>query len=145
MGYGELIQLYFERSNALQWYWTLYVVVIGGLLIISSLRIRRDVLTCVLITVLFSCFAYKNLGAIHDVTVQRLAVVETIDQYPLTTTAGPDADGTKQVRGKLESTLVAPAYEGVRNFHVVCDLLTIVVFWGMELRRFRNAGHEAAK
>ena len=33
MKYDQLIQLYFERSNALQWYWTLYVVVIGGLLL----------------------------------------------------------------------------------------------------------------
>ena len=32
MKYNELIQLYFERSTALQWYWNLYVVVIGGLL-----------------------------------------------------------------------------------------------------------------
>ncbi len=31
MNYNELIQLYFERSNALQGYWNLYVVVVGGL------------------------------------------------------------------------------------------------------------------
>ena len=35
MSYSELIQLYFERSTALQWYWTIYVVVIGGLLAFS--------------------------------------------------------------------------------------------------------------
>ena len=38
MKYDELIQLYFERSNALQGYWTLYVVIVGGLLAFSSLR-----------------------------------------------------------------------------------------------------------
>ena len=38
MNYSELIQLYFERSNALQSYWTLYVVIVGGLLAFSSLR-----------------------------------------------------------------------------------------------------------
>ena len=38
MKYDQLIQLYFERSNALQAYWTLYVVIVGGLLAFSSLR-----------------------------------------------------------------------------------------------------------
>src|SRR5207245_1911052 len=32
MNYSELIQAYFERSVALQWYWTIYVLVIGGVL-----------------------------------------------------------------------------------------------------------------
>jgi len=34
MKYAELTQLYFDRSNALQWYWTIYVLVIGGLLML---------------------------------------------------------------------------------------------------------------
>src|SRR5438105_12792503 len=80
MSYGELIRLYFERSTALQWYWTIYVLVIGGLLAFSSLRQRGDLVTVVLITVLYCFFAYKNMGAIHDVTLQRAAVVELIRQ-----------------------------------------------------------------
>ena len=38
MKYNDLIQLYFERTTALQNYWTLYVVIVGGLLAFSSLR-----------------------------------------------------------------------------------------------------------
>src|SRR6266700_2054781 len=68
MKYDQLIQLYFERSTALQWYWTIYVLVIGGLLAYSSFRQRRDWITTALVTVLFSFFAYKNLDSIHDVT-----------------------------------------------------------------------------
>ena len=33
MNYSELIQAYFERSTALQWYWTIYVIVIAVLLL----------------------------------------------------------------------------------------------------------------
>ncbi len=73
MKYHDLLQLYFDRSNALQWYWTLYVVVLGGLLAFSSLRQRPDHRTAVLVTILYCCFAYKNLGAIGDVTHQPLA------------------------------------------------------------------------
>jgi hypothetical protein len=38
MNYNDLIQLYFERSTAMQAYWNLYVLIVGGLLAFSSLR-----------------------------------------------------------------------------------------------------------
>jgi hypothetical protein len=137
MTYSELIQLYFERSNALQWYWTLYVVVIGGLLAFSSLRQRPDRLTALLITVLFVFFAYKNLGAIHDVTLQRLAVVSDIKAY-----VPPDGTTTDlmRLRSSLEPTLAPPDYESVRNSHVASDILTVAAVWAMERRRRKAAG-----
>lgn len=131
MSYGDLIRLYFERSTALQWYWTLYVIVIGGLLAFSSLRQRPDLLSAALVTVLYLFFAYKNLGAIRDVTMQRIAVLQTIDTVAMT-------DEIVAARNKLEPTLIAPAYEGVRNFHEASDLLTIAAVWAMEWRRRRN-------
>ncbi len=135
MRYGELIQLYFERSNSLQAYWTLYVVIIGGLLAFSSLRKQRDFVTTALVTVLFTFFAYKNLGAIHDVTLQRFATLDAIKQA---SSPGSDTPDTK-VREALESTLKPPAYDGVRNFHIASDVLTIVALWSIERRRVRNA------
>ena len=57
MKYNELVQLYFERSNALQGYWTLYVVIIGGLLAFSSLRKQPDHITGLLVTLLYAAFA----------------------------------------------------------------------------------------
>lgn len=136
MNYSELVQLYFERSNALQWYWTIYVIVIGGLLAFSSLRQRRDRTTGILVTVLYAFFAYKNLGAIHDVTDQRRAILESIKTY------GPSANEIAQVdrmRQKIEPTLIAPDYEGIRNFHIASDVLTVAALWAMELRRRRMA------
>src|SRR4051812_42132812 len=123
MRYTELIQLYFDRSNALQWYWTLYVVIVGGLLAFSSLRVRRDPITGILVTVLFCMFAYKNLGAIGDATFQRMATLEEIHRL------GPVAAGLP------ESVLEVPAYPGVRNFHIASDVLTVAALWAMELRR----------
>src|SRR5207248_3470626 len=126
-------RLYFERSNALQWYWTLYVVVIGGLLAFSSLRQRPDLLTAILVTVLYCFFAYKNCGAILEVTVQRYAVLQSIKEFQPT---GPDAAETHRLRGLLEPTLNPPGYQGVRNFHIASDILTIVAVWAMERRRW---------
>jgi hypothetical protein len=139
MHYSDLIQLYFERSNALQWYWTLYVVVIGGLLAFSSLRVRRDPITGVLVTIIFCMFAYKNLGAIHDATMQRMAAVEAIRHLP------PDAANARSVGAILEPTLQTPSYGGIQRFHILTDVLTVAALWAMELRRMKAARSEASK
>jgi hypothetical protein len=131
MRYHDLLELYFHRSSALQWYWTLYVVVIGGLLAFSSLRQRPDWRTAVLVTILYCCFAYKNLGAIRDVTFERFAILNTLK-------TAPAADSVEAaLRQAIEPTLVPPAYPGVRNFHVTTDVLTVAALWAMEWRRIR--------
>ena len=141
MNYGDLIRLYFERSSALQWYWTIYVVVVGGLLAFSSLRQRTDLLTAGLVTVLFCFFAYKNFGAIGDVTLQRNAVVQSIKEYGRDSAESPEL---KQQRAALEPTLVAPGYEGIRNFHLASDALTVAALWAMEWRRWKRRDKPAA-
>jgi hypothetical protein len=137
MKYTDLLQLYFERSNALQWYWTLYVIIIGGLLAFSSLRQRPDLLTAILVTVLFAFFAYKNLGAIRDVTLQRATTVTLIKES--SPVPSPDVTNINRLRQTLEPTLITPDYQGIRNFHIASDLLTIAAFWAMEYRRRRKA------
>ena len=143
MKYVELIELYFDRSNALQWYWTIYVLVIGGLLAFSSLRQRKDALTVLLVTILYAFFAYKNLGAIHDVTRERFAILSALKESSPTVRSDAEAVDVKRLRELLEPTLNPPAYDGVRNFHVASDILTIAAIWAMEWRRrkaFRAPG-----
>jgi hypothetical protein len=62
MSYSQLMQSYFERSVALQWYWTVYVLVIGGVLAFSAFRHQKDAVTTTLVILLYIGFAYKNLG-----------------------------------------------------------------------------------
>src|SRR5438045_2185709 len=102
MNYHELVQAYFERSSALSWFWTVYILVIGGILGFSSFRLRPDMVTTVLVTVLYLCFAYKNLGAIEATTQEREALLSALKDYPST---GQDAADVKRVRDKLEPTL----------------------------------------
>ena len=131
MNYNDLVHLYFERSNALQNYWTVYVVVIGGLLAFSSLRKEPDMVTSVLISILFAFFAYKNCGAIEEVSYQRLAVLEGMKNATMDATD----TSTKEL---LEPTLRPPAVPGVTQFHLLSDLLTLGTLWAMEARRRRN-------
>ena len=130
MKYNELIQLYFERSNALQSYWTLYVVIVGGLLAFSSLRKQPAALTTLVVSILFGLFAYENLDAIRQTSVQRFATLEAIKQTE------PES---KQVRDSLEPTLTPASLGSVKTTHLTSDLLTIAALWAMEFRRRKNA------
>lgn len=139
MKYDELIQLYFERSNALQAYWTLYVVIVGGILAFSSLRKLPAAVTTLIVTLLFCLFAYENMDAIMTVTRQRHATLAAIKQAD----AGSTASDIKPVRDLLEPTLTPAPESAVQRTHLVSDLLTILGLWAMELRRRKNAGAAA--
>jgi hypothetical protein len=132
MNYNELIQLYFERANAMQAYWNLYVIIVGGLLAFSSMRKHPAAVTTALVAILFALFAYKNLDAMHDVTVQRFATLQAIKQFDST---GGAASNSKQVRDLLEPTLTPATYGSVRATHVTSDILTIAALLAMEFRR----------
>ena len=135
MNYGELLNLYFERSAALQSYWTLYVVIVGGLLAFSSLRRVPDLLTTGLVSILFACFAYKNMGAIEEASLQRHAVLASLTQA-----ATPESAPSTfpQARSQIEATLHPPEVDGVKQFHLISDILTLLTLWAMELRRRRQ-------
>jgi len=134
MNYHELIQLYFERSNAMQQYWNLYVIIVGGILAFSSLRKQPATITTALVCILFALFAYKNLDAMYDVTAQRFAVLDAVKQFDSTSAV---SSGAKQVRDLLEPTLTPATYGSVRATHVTSDVLTILALCAMELRRRR--------
>ncbi len=140
MNYNELIQLYFERATAMQSYWNLYVIIVGGLLAFSSLRKQPAAITTAIVSVLFALFAYKNLDAMHDTTAQRFAVLDAIKQYDATT--APDA-ASMQVRNLLEPTLTPATWGSVKATHVTSDILTIAALCAMELRRRRMRQDQA--
>lgn len=134
MNYNELIQLYFERSNAMQQYWNLYVLIVGGILAFSSLRKQPAAITTALVCILFALFAYNNLDAMKDTTAQRFATLQAIKEFDST---GETVASSKKIRDVLEPTLTPATYASVRTTHVTSDLLTIIALCAMELRRRR--------
>jgi len=131
MNYAELAQLYFDRSTAMQNYWNIYILVVGGLLAFSSLRKRHAALTTALVCLLFALFAYENLGALKAVTAQRWALLETIKEADAAGGSVP----SRTVRDRLEPTLTPATYSSVRRTHLAGDILTIAALIAMELRR----------
>jgi hypothetical protein len=139
MSYSELIHTYFERSVALQWYWTIYIIVIGGVLGFSTFRQRPELVTTALVTILYACFAYKNWGAIEATAEEREAILSAIKEYPDSAkeypVPGVSAADVKRLRGKLEPKLTEYDIAGARYFHIACDLLTVAFLWAKEWRR----------
>jgi len=133
MKYDELIQLYFERSNALQGYWTLYVVIVGGILAFSSLRKQSAAITTLIVSILFGLFAYENMDAILTVTRQRHATLAAIKQADSNAAAE-----IKPLRDLIEPTLTPAPESSTKRTHLVSDILTILGLWAMEFRRRRN-------
>jgi hypothetical protein len=134
MNYNELIQLYFERSSAMQQYWNLYVIIVGGILAFSSLRKQPAAITTALVCILFALFAYNNLDAMKDTTAQRFATIEAIRQFD---SGGTTPAPSKQVRDLIEPTLTPATFGSVKTTHITSDLLTIAALCAMELRRRR--------
>ena len=132
MPYNELIQLYFERSNALQNYWTLYVVIVGGLLAFSSMRRVPAAVTTLIVSVLFAVFAYENVDAIATVSVQRHATLALIKQADAAT------PGIAPMRQLLEPTLTPASESSSRRTHLIGDVLTLLAIWAMEFNRRRR-------
>jgi len=135
MNYSELIQAYFERSVALQWYWTIYVIVIGGLLGFSTIRKGPELVTTILVTLLYASFAFKNLGAIEATAEERQAILLAIKDDPA---SAPNADQVRRLREKLEPKMPGYDIAGARHFHLACDLLTITFLWAKEWRRKKS-------
>lgn len=142
MNYNDLIQLYFERSTAMQAYWNLYVLIVGGLLAFSSLRKQPAAITTLIVSVLFALFAYKNLDAMYDTTQERFATIQAIKQFDSSAT---NAASLKQTRDLLEPTLTPATYGSVRATHVTSDVLTIAALWAMEFRRRRLKSRTSAQ
>ena len=134
MKYNDLIQLYFERTTALQNYWTLYVVIVGGLLAFASLRKQPAALTTLIVSILFGLFAYENLDAIKATAIQRHAILAAIKQSE----PGSTAPEIKPVRDLLEPTLNPASVSSTQMTHLISDILTIAGLWVLELRRRKN-------
>ena len=125
----DLIRQYFERATAIQNYWTVYILVIGGILAFSTFRPNRNLAKTLVLSLLYLCFAYRNCGAIVETIHQRDNFREAILKGQISGAA----DGQNITH--VVNTLTGTSPQGAINFHILCDALTLAAIWSMELRR----------
>lgn len=134
MDFKDLVTLYFERTNAMQTLWTIYITIVLGMLgFLGTARLRANRrLILILLTVAFLGFATVNLGALKSVTKQRQVAANLIrdDKF--------DDKPDSVVVAKISGTLDPPAVTGLIAFHVTADVATLVAMWA--LAYYRNSG-----
>jgi hypothetical protein len=131
MTYSELLQALFERSNALEVLWTIYVTVVGALLGFCATRQRLGLWTMSVVTVAFCLFAASNLLGMRDVTLQRVALDAAIVNYD----PPPEArlsNNVLELKKLVTPTLHPTPFEGVPGilaYHLTLDVLAIAALW----------------
>jgi hypothetical protein len=118
---NDLLPMVFERFSAAQTLWNLYITVSLGLLMFIAavpVALNRRAARMVL-SVAFVVFAASNLGALREVTNQRIALVNlTISKL-----------GDTEKGFITPNILNAPPVWVVAVFHLFWDAMVLICIW----------------
>ena len=126
----ELISLYFERTNAMQTLWGIYITIVLALLAFyGSKDTSAGIGRSVLITMAFVGFAVVNLDALKDVTTTRNRTRDLIVNDKASDHLNDD------LRRVLPEIITPPSVLSVMVFHIAGDLMVVGWIWGMTLSK----------
>lgn len=111
----EILKLLFERAEALNGYWNLYIVVALGVLglMASGKSFTRQLQTKSLLTLAFAAFAAANLWVLVDTNHQRVGLLQLLE--PKFASIGESASPHED-------------WELI-GFHILLDLVVISCIW----------------
>jgi hypothetical protein len=121
----DLVALYFERTNAMQALWSIYVTIVLGLLgFLGTVKLKQPRLRIITLLLFAFCgFAYVNCDALRSVTRQRHVAADLIRSSQQT-------DAQKQISNSLDP----PPIAGVVAFHLAGDIITVFAILALGLR-----------
>jgi hypothetical protein len=135
----ELVAMYFERGNAMQTLWGLYITIVLGLVAFfgaAPVSVKKLSVAGIL-SLGFIGFAVVNEDAIHDITRTRCMTQTIILNYQAK---------TQEDRALVEmvKTINPPPVLGTRIFHFTADFFVLAAVWVLTLRR-KDFHHTAEK
>ena len=133
MEFKDLLSLYFERSNAMQMYWSFYVTIVLALMaFFGTVKVSSEIKYVVGILLLaFIAFATVNLGALREVNQQRIDAKALIEQGAFKKDNAPDEPTVRL----LLKDMNPPSIAGVITFHIIADLFTIAAILTLVLKK----------
>lgn len=148
MKYSELLQLFFERSNEIVNYWTIYIVGMAAMLSFFAVRTRLDRRTKLILTAGFLFLAVFNLVGLLSVNNQRKAVIDVIK--------GSHADFLLEAGDKERDTVqlpidkVEPTFRPFQNstvivIHLFSDGIALFGIWMVAPERTKKTRAEPAR
>jgi hypothetical protein len=129
---SDLVTKFFERSNAIQAYWSFYSTAVLGLLAFFGTK-KRDRLIASLLSVAFAGFAASNLDALRTVTRQRIVLKEMLTAC---TKLEPPQCGV--ALHELSDTVSPSSLTAVTYLHLTGDVFVFVGIWWLVLHREKS-------
>jgi hypothetical protein len=146
MKYSELLQLFFERSNEIVNYWTIYIVGMASVLGYFAVRTDLDRKAKLTFSIGFMFLSALNLVGLLDVNNQREAVLEVIRGSH----ADALADSSVRTTNLLLQKLVEPTFDPFEQWQVIAihaciDAITIFGIWTIGPGKAKRASAAPAK
>jgi hypothetical protein len=125
--------MYFERTNAMQTLWTIYITIVLGILgFLGTVKLRTPRLLILLPLLLaFVAFAVVNCEALLSVTNQRNVAAELVRKASV---AEPGTAFDAAVKEEISRSLDPPSVASVAWFHVSADLITLLTMVALGFR-----------
>jgi hypothetical protein len=137
MDFKDIVTLYFERSNALQTYWSFYTTMALALLAYfgGMKSSPQKFLIAIVLSLSFISFTVVNLDALRAVTKARIVCRDLI--YSDRLANPPSQEVQKQIR-----QMITPwPFEGVAVMHISGDLFTLGAIWFLVLLKPTQKTH----
>lgn len=139
--FNELVTMYFERFNAMQTLWGIYITIALGLLAFFGTASRpRKTFLAVVMSIGFAAFAVVNVMALSYVVETRTQLYGIIQSYPA---AGAKDEAAVMDQVKATVTPMYPVW-GLILFHAVADCGVLASFWILNREKSPGGGGGAA-
>ncbi len=137
MDIKDALGFLFQRADATQTFWNLYLGVVTTILgLLTAAKIdwfRREV--CIALTCVFAVFAYSNFAALDALRQQRAGLVDV----------AVHAQGFQEcVYRSILRAVGPPGRITLRIYHLVLDLFVIAAVWFVPFLR-RKRLHSATR
>src|SRR5881396_726481 len=132
MDFKDVLNLFFERSNALQPLWSFYTTVVLALIaFFSAIKPSEKIrVGAVIFSIVFVVLAWANLDALLTVTRQRLAAVSLLKDTSKLSNV-PDKAVVNALLGGLEPSSVRRVVIG----HVAADFFVLAMIWMLAVKK----------
>jgi hypothetical protein len=131
MNIKEVLEFLFQRADATQAFWNLYIGAVTttlGLLTAAKVEwFRREV--CIALTFVFAVFALSNLSSLDAVRRQRDGLVKVATSAP---------GFREDLYRPILNSVSPPDKIALRVFHSIFDLFVITAIWLVPLLRRRG-------
>ena len=126
MSYNDLVSHFFNRSDAQQRFWPIWITVVGAIVAFLASRPTLGFWPLVVITATFCFFSATHLDAMLRVARQKTQIAEALKAFRTVPTSEAPALSVQDI---LQPALTASRPAKIIIFHVSGTLIAATSFW----------------